>query len=215
MHVFIFQFPFPLLPDAGRYDCRLGRESVSSYQVTVDMQRCSASKKSFPGSTSVLLSPGLESRRRTAWSSFLLWSRSSLLKGLYASNLRPWTVLCDNLNDLWSTHHQSQEFRISDISWDNGLIRHDFFIFNFSASNGLGDLSVGLLLLHNFYSPVLAAGTSTVCCCHSVMTSLLEKISSYILIGPCQTYPCWQGWCSQLPKTVPIVSWSSDLRIIV
>jgi len=32
-------------PDAGRYDCRLGRESVSSYQVTVDMQRCAAPNK--------------------------------------------------------------------------------------------------------------------------------------------------------------------------
>lgn len=31
--------------DAGRYDCRLGRETVSSYQLTVDLQRCAAPNK--------------------------------------------------------------------------------------------------------------------------------------------------------------------------
>jgi hypothetical protein len=31
--------------DAGRYDCRLGRESVSSYQVSIDLQRCAAPNK--------------------------------------------------------------------------------------------------------------------------------------------------------------------------
>ena len=42
---FSFSISFSGLPDAGRYDCRLGRESVSSYQVTVDMQRCAAPNK--------------------------------------------------------------------------------------------------------------------------------------------------------------------------
>ena len=31
--------------DAGRYDCRLGHESVSSYELSVDMQRCAAPNK--------------------------------------------------------------------------------------------------------------------------------------------------------------------------
>jgi len=28
--------------DAGRYDCRLGRDTISTYAVSVDMGRCSA-----------------------------------------------------------------------------------------------------------------------------------------------------------------------------
>jgi len=31
--------------DAGRYECRLGRESVSSYQINIDLQRCAAPNK--------------------------------------------------------------------------------------------------------------------------------------------------------------------------
>merc|ERR1712083_833300 len=31
--------------DACRYECRLGRESVSSYQINIDLQRCSAPNK--------------------------------------------------------------------------------------------------------------------------------------------------------------------------
>ena len=31
--------------DAGIYECKLGRETVSSYELSVDMQRCAAPNK--------------------------------------------------------------------------------------------------------------------------------------------------------------------------